>query len=161
MLEMFPTLVVVIWYRVSRENQSAPFRKLRYEFPRDMCVAARVPARAENRESSRARERKIEAMMLRISSDLLLHIFFFCFFFAARVRAMIKLSRLSCSAGKALDNPGFSYLAIYTGHIGSLRCPGLGRDMFTTMCKTTSRLVASIKLYKVLMKATLSNDLAA
>lgn len=62
--------------------------------------------------------------------------------------------------GKALDNPGFSYLIIYIGHIGSLRCP-VPSQTCPPPQNNLGLLVASIKLYKVLMKATLSNGLAA
>lgn len=73
---------------------------------------------------------------------------------------VIKLSRLSCLAGKAFDNPGFSYLVIYIGYISSLRCPVSTQHAHYPV-QNNLGLVASIKLYKVLMKAILSNGLAA
>jgi hypothetical protein len=65
--------------------------------------------------------------------------------------------------GEALDNPGFSrYLAIYVDrYYGIARFIRSRHDLSIAACKTTSDYVASIKLYKVLMKAALSNVLAA
>jgi len=73
---------------------------------------------------------------------------------------VIKLSRLLCLAGKAFDNPGFSYLAIYISYISSLRCP-VSTQYAHYHVQNNLGLVASIKLYKVLMKAILSNSLVA
>lgn len=94
--------------------------------------------------------KKVEGIVLRIAG---------CFanLFIVYV---IKLSRLSCLAGKAFDNPGFSYLAIYIGYISSLRCP-VSTQHAHYHVQNNLGLVASIKLYKVLMKAILSYGLAS
>lgn len=93
--------------------------------------------------------KKVEENVFRVASC-------FAHLFAVHV---IKLSRLSCLAGKTFDNPGFSYLTIYIAYINSLRCPASQHAHYHV--QNNLGLVTSIKLYKVLMKAILSNGLAA